>query len=487
MAKWTADDISQALGLTIKGKINFEALGISIDSRTLKDGEIFLAIQGENFDGHDYLQDALEKGAAGFIISKNPPEFLKDCSYFIVADTLDSLWKLARYARKRCKGKIIAVTGSAGKTTTKEWFAKILGQFGSTVFSPESYNNHWGVPLSLTKLDEDTRFGIFEVGMNHEGEIEPLSKLVRPDAALVTAITEAHIGYLRDIKTTAYEKSKIFSGLVEKGFAVLNASSLCSEFLAEEASLYTNTIIEVGKNKENHVQLVSYSEDLDNYQTEVHIQVMGEGSYQYTVPLIGEHFVMNTVMIFSVLYFLGLESFLSQTKETLIKEILTGMEKLIPISGRGVRHTIRLINDKSVTLIDDSYNAHPTSMQIGLKTFGKLNFPKSRRIAVLGEMLELGENSEAFHHDLLPFVYEAGIGLVYACGPLMKNLYDFLPPSLQGAYKDNADDLWQILLNDLENGDIVYIKGSKGSKVYTIANRLLFQSQDLQPSSLEVA
>ena len=479
MSKWGVTDIMQALDLISEGSIEFEATGISIDSRTIKPGEIFVAVQGDSFDGHDFLQAALKKGATAFIISQSPPDFLKSHTYFVVPDTLQALRQLADYSRSQSKAKVIAITGSAGKTTTKEWLAQTLGTFGSTVYSPASYNNHFGVPLSLASLEKNTAFGVFEIGMNHEGEIEPLSHLVQPDIAIITTIADSHIGYLKSVSKIAAEKSTIFAGLKQGGTAILNYDNDYFDFLAEAATSYgAGKIVKVGQKQGADVRLMSsnYNPATDTTLVEVHVN---QKPIKYALSLVGDHYVINSLMVLAAADCLGLDL------NKAVKEI----EHLKPIGGRGQKHTVCIAPDKTITLIDDAYNAQPSSMQAGLMALAQFpsSLPTSRHIAVLGEMRELGEESETFHRDLLPFIQNANIELLFACGAHMKLLLDALPSAQQGGYSEQAEDLWQPLLDSLQNGDIVFIKGSKSTRVSILVHRLLSLHQDVLSSQLEVA
>ncbi len=475
MSKWGVTDIMQALGLVSTGQIEFEATGISIDSRTLKPGEIFVAVQGDSFDGHEFLQAAFNRGAAGFIISQSPPDFLKNHTYFVVPDTLKALRQLATYSRARSKAKVVAITGSAGKTTTKEWLAQTLGAFGSTVYSPASYNNHVGVPLSLASLNEDTAFGVFEIGMNHEGEIEPLARLVQHDIAIITTIAESHIGHLKTLDKIAAEKATIFAGLKQDGTAILNYDNDYFDFLARVATGYgAGKIVKVGQKQGSDVHLVRHGYDSKTDTTLVEAHVNGN-PVQYKLSLVGDHYVMNSLMVLATANCLGLN----------LDKVVKELENLKPIGGRGQKHTVCIAPNKTITLIDDAYNAQPSSMQAGLTALTQL--PSGRRIAVLGEMRELGDDSATFHKDLLPFVQRANVDLLFACAGDMKLLLDCLPSAQQGGYSEQAEDLWKPLLDSLQNGDIVFIKGSKSTRVSILVHRLLSLHQDVLSSQLEVA
>lgn len=476
MAIWHTVDILQALNL--KGDVSspFQATGISIDTRTLKPGDLFIALKGENFDGHDFLEQAFEKGASGVIISQEPPNFLVNHTYFKVSDPLKALQQLGQYARSRSSAKVIAVTGSAGKTTTKEWLAQVLGSFGSTVFSKASYNNHLGVPLSLAQLEPDTQFGVFEVGMNHGGEIEPLSQLIQPDIAIITTISEAHLGYFDSIEAIAEEKSNIFKGLKPGGTTILNHDNPFYEFFAHKAQHHgAKRILSVGQKKGSYIQLIEACYDDSCHQTLVKFK-MGEDILTYSLDLVGEYYVINSLMVLAATKALGLD----------LDHSIEAVQTLKPIAGRGQRYTLCLTPGKTITLIDDAYNAHPTSMKSGLSSLAQIQ-SSGRKIVVLGEMRELGDKADCYHKELIPLLNEAGVDLIFATGPCLKPVFDAFLPQQQGAFQENALDLWQPLLESLRDGDTVFIKGSNGTKVYTLVHKLLSLHQDVLSSHLDVA
>ena len=475
MVKWQARDIIKALNLKGGVSLSFQATGISIDSRTLKPGEIFIAIQGGTFDGHHFIKDAIDKGAAGVIISQPPPVLLTDYTYFVVPDTLQALTQLGQYARQRSAAQVIAITGSAGKTTTKEWLAHILRNFGSTVFSKDSYNNQFGVPLSLSNLEPHSTFGVFEVGMNHGGEIEPLTKLIQPHVAIITTITEAHLGYFQSLDSIAEEKAKIFTGLQPDGTVILNYNSPYFDLLSQRAKEYgAKTLISVGTTKGADIQLLDSRYDATVHKTWIQIKIYDQ-VLSYSLAALGEHYILNSLMVLAATYTLGLD----------LEKALQAIEHLQPLAGRGHRHTICLGPDKTITLIDDAYNAHPASMKLGLESFSQIHLP-GRRIAVLGEMRELGDKSAAYHQELIPLLEQANVDLIFATGAYLKPVFDAFPTRKQGAFAEDAEALWQPLIDSLEDGDVVFIKGSNGTKVYTLVHKFLSLNQDVLSSQLGV-
>ncbi|MBY0463110.1 MAG: UDP-N-acetylmuramoyl-tripeptide--D-alanyl-D-alanine ligase [Alphaproteobacteria bacterium] len=457
MATWKADDIANALDLITTGS-DFCATGVSIDSRTIKPGELYVAIKGDSLDGHNFVKDAFSKGASGVVVSDLSPD-LAGKTYFLVDDTLKALHHLAAYARSKTTAKIVGITGSVGKTTTKEWLAHVLASFGKTTFSKESYNNHWGVPLSLASLENDTDFGVFEIGTNNPGEIAPLSKLVEPDIAVITTIAEGHIGNFSSIDQIAIEKAEIFSGLKAGGTVILNFDNPQFEKLKTSAlSKGITTILSVGKSRGADVQLLEYKENSLEYTSSITAEIKGK-NLQYQLPLIGEHYAFTSLIVLACVDQLNLSLDKAAKALTTIK----------PIRGRGLQQKITLLNGISITLIDDAYNANPASMKAGLNVLASLT-TKGKKIAVLGEMLELGEKTPEYHRDLVDAIKQAGANLVFGTGAGMQHLFDALPKDLQGNFELKAEALIPYLLPHLQDGDIVFVKGSKGSKVSRIVD-----------------
>lgn len=465
MATWKANDIVQALDL-IATDADLCATGISIDTRTLKSGDLYIAIKGDNLDGHDFVKDAFAKGASAVVVSSLSSD-LEGKSFFLVDDTLQALKALGAYARSQTAARVIGITGSVGKTTAKEWLGHVLASFGKIIFSKESYNNHWGVPLSLADLEDDTQFGVFEIGTNNPGEIEPLARLVRPDIAIITNIAEGHIGHFDSLDQIAEEKAEIFSGLKENGTAILNYDNPQFELLKTLAQKKgAETIISVGKTKGADVQLLEYQEDPFNYTSSITAEIKGK-KLQYQLPMIGEHYAFTSLLVLACADQLGLS--LDIATKTLLA--------IKPIRGRGLQQKVTLLNGVSITLIDDAYNANPASMKAGLNVLASLTLAttKAKKIAVLGEMLELGDKTPEYHRNLNDAVKQAGVNLVFATGAGMQHLFDALPKELQGKFELKADTLISHILPHLQEGDIVFVKGSKGSKVSRVVDYFLSQ------------
>jgi UDP-N-acetylmuramoyl-tripeptide--D-alanyl-D-alanine ligase len=460
---WTGDEVMTALGLrAVSGE--FSISGISIDTRTLEPGNLFIAIEGENFDGHRFVQDSFAKGAAGVIVEENKNiQFQPGQTYFTVPDTTVALQQLGAYARKRSDARVIAITGSAGKTTTKEWLGKVLSNFGETVYSKASLNNHWGVPLSLCELRHNSDFGVFEIGMNHGGEIEPLTKIVNPSIAIITTIAEAHIGHLGSLDAIALEKSQILKGFSDGGVAILNADNPYFEFLKKQAlDCGAVRVIGVGRSPNAEVILMSYDEASDGSHVNINASILGE-FINYQTPLLGEHFAYNSLMVLTVAKILDLT----------LSHAVSGFSRLTPIKGRGVTYALTLNNGQTINLVDDAYNANPVSMRAGLLTFKSFTRHANRRIVVLGDMLELGDMSKAAHEGLLSTLEEVNPSMVFTVGTEMRALYDVLPSDFTTYHFDNAEELTKVIANYIEDGDSIYVKGSKGSCVSRVVDMFL--------------
>jgi UDP-N-acetylmuramoyl-tripeptide--D-alanyl-D-alanine ligase len=463
MKLWTGEEIMAALQLCAVSN-DFRATGISIDTRTLKPGNMFIAIEGPTHDGHGYVDEAFAKGAAGVIIQEAKQHLIKPGqTFFAVPHTTQALHQLGAFARMRSDACVVAVTGSAGKTTTKEWLGRVLTTFGSTVYSPASFNNHWGVPLSLTALKATTDYGVFEIGMNNGGEIEPLTRIVQPHIAIITTIGEAHIGHLGSLHSIAQEKAHIFKGLQKGGVAIINADIPHVNYLKEQAlAAGAAQVVSVGQNGSADVQLISYAPSSDNRAAFITARVLGE-VVSFSLPFIGLHFAYNSLMVLAVIKLLELP----------LGVACTAMGRLAPVQGRGARYKVTFGDGRRIELMDDAYNANPASMRVGLETFAAMAQNAGRRIAILGEMLELGEASEAYHKGLLPDLIKAGVDCVFTVGEGMAPLFESLPLEMQGAHGTKVSHILPHVLDALQHGDSVFIKGSKGSGVAAIVDAVL--------------
>lgn len=465
MKLWTGEEIMAALQLCAVSN-DFRATGISIDTRTLKPGNIFVAIEGPTHDGHAYVDEAFAKGAAGIVINEAKQHLIKPGqTFFAVPDTTQALYQLGAFARTRSDACVVAITGSAGKTTTKEWLGRVLTTFGNTVYSPASLNNHWGVPLSLTALKATTDYGVFEIGMNNGGEIEPLTRITQPHIAIITTIGEAHIGHLGSLDNIAQEKAHIFKGLPQGGVAILNADIPHFAYLKEQALAAGATqVVGVGQSPGADVQLISYEPSSDNRAAFIMARILGE-VVTFSLPFIGLHFACNSLMVLAVIKLLELP----------LGVACTAMGRLAPVQGRGARYKVSFADGRRIELMDDAYNANPASMRVGLETFAAMAQSASRRIAIVGEMLELGEASDAYHKGMLPHLIQAGVDCVFTVGEGMAPLFESLPEEMKGAHGIKAGDILPHVLKALQHGDSVFVKGSKGSNVAAIVDAILSQ------------
>jgi UDP-N-acetylmuramoyl-tripeptide--D-alanyl-D-alanine ligase len=437
MTLWTAAELVEATGGALSRP--FDADGLSIDTRTLAQGELFVALQGEGRDGHAFVRDALAKGASGAMVHADSPG-----PVLRVDDTLAGLTRMGGYARWRFGGRLVAVTGSVGKTTTKEMLRLVLSAFGPTHAAVASYNNHWGVPLTLARMPRDAAFGVAEIGMNHVGEIAPLARLARPHVAVITTVAKAHVGHLGSIEAIADEKASIMSGLEPGGIAVLPAD--CVELPRLRAGAGEATVLTFGADAEADVRLVHLEADADG--SLIHVDLLGHtASLRLNAP--GQHMAMNALATLAVVTALGLEP----------ARAIEVLETFEPLTGRGARREIP-VGCGTALLLDESYNGNGASMRAALDVL-RLQ-PARRRIAVLGDMLELGDEGPAEHRALAEAVV-ASVDCLFTCGPLMHGLFDAVPDAVRGFHTVNAAALAPVVAKALRRGDAVLVKGSLGS------------------------
>jgi UDP-N-acetylmuramoyl-tripeptide--D-alanyl-D-alanine ligase len=454
-ALWTAANIASATAGNATG--DWVASGVSIDSRSVATGDLFVALKGPSFDGHSFVSAALSTGAAGALIDRRPPDLANDAPVVEVGDTLQGLECLGIAARARTQAKIVAVTGSVGKTGTKEALRAALSPLGKTTASASSFNNHWGVPLSLARMPKESDFGVFEIGMNHPGEITPLSQMVRPDVSIITTVAPAHIEFFGSIEAIADAKAEIFKGMTG-GVAVLNRDNEMFDRLAAAATIQgIDRIYSFGASNDADARMISYAPDRQGSNVEARV---GGKRIGYRLNLPGRHHVMNSLAVFAAIDALDED----------LAEAARGISNLKPLTGRGARHDIR-IGDGRFSVIDESYNANPASMAASIEALGQ--FPASRRIAVLGEMRELGANSAQYHLDLAKPLIDSNIDLVFACGDLNEALVASLPTSMQGGHAESSDRLLPLMMPVVASGDAVMVKGSLASGMRTVVDGLI--------------
>jgi UDP-N-acetylmuramoyl-tripeptide--D-alanyl-D-alanine ligase len=464
-ALWTRDDLEAATG----GRLIGEARpigGASIDTRTLQPGDLFFAVRGEARDGHDFVADALERGAGAAVVSQvRAADLSAQGPVLAVPDSgadpvLTAMIRLGGAARARTDAQVVAVTGSVGKTGTKEALRHVLEGQGETHASAASYNNHWGVPLTLARMPRTTRYGVFEIGMNHPAEIVPLTAQVRPDIALITTVEPVHIEHFASISAIADAKGEIFSGLEPGGVAIINRdSALYDRLLAHARASRAGRVVSFGEHPDADVraQTIVLRPDL----SVVDAVVMGH-PVTYKLGTAGRHTALNSLGVMAVIHALGAD----------LAEAALSLAGLAPPVGRGERTALE-IDGGTAYLVDESYNANPASVRAAIATLAGIETgPRGRRIAVLGDMLELGAASPDLHRGLAEAIEAARIDLVFASGPLMRNLFEALPVSRRGGVADTAADLIEPLTRNLRSGDAVMVKGSNGSRMGRIVEVL---------------
>jgi UDP-N-acetylmuramoyl-tripeptide--D-alanyl-D-alanine ligase len=456
---WTLREIVAATGGSCLGDAATPVTGLSIDTRSLAQGEGFLAIRGPNRDGHSFVVAALGSGAACAIVDGRFPPGDEE-RLVRVGDTLEALNTLGRAGRARATDTtVIAVTGSVGKTGTKEALRLTLGPSGSVYASVKSFNNHWGVPLSLANMPKDVRFGVFEIGMNHAGEIDVLTRLVRPHIAIITTVAPVHLGFFRSVEDIADAKAEIFHRLEPRGTAIINRDNPHYERLKRHAEEHGVRIVSFGEAEGADARVLDV--DLKPDRSEVRADILGETlSYRLGAP--GRHLVQNSLAVLAAVKLAGAD----------LAAAARALAALRAQAGRGGR-ILFPGKEGNIAVIDESYNANPASMRAALATLGLT--PRNefkRRVAVLGDMLELGIQGPKLHQELAEVVDGAGVDVVFACGELMGSLYQALPAGRRGAYAKTAEELAPLLTAGVGPGDVIMVKGSLGSRMGTLVEAL---------------
>ncbi len=459
---WTVDAVASAMDAERGGPLPQAVTGISIDSRTIEAGEAFFAIAGDAHDGHDFVAGALKSGAGLAVVSAcRRADFPAEAPLLVVRDVLDGLRDLARAARARSEARIVAVTGSVGKTSTKEALALALGANGETHASRASFNNHWGVPLSLARLPETAHYGVFEIGMNHAGEITPLVALVRPHVAVITTVEPVHLEFFPSVEAIADAKAEIFSGVDPGGAALLNGDNPHYGRLRRRArTAGIENIHSFGTGLRADARLVTCA--LQSDSSTVEAKIFGQ-PITYKIGAPGRHLVMNSLAVLAAATLAGAD----------LARSALALARQAPAMGRGTRMTLASPSGP-VLLIDESYNANPTSMRAALALLGQaLIGATGRRIAVLGDMLELGATGGALHRDLVDPIRDNGIDLVYCAGSLMAALWQALPATRRGGYASSAAELEQQVIGAVRGGDAIMVKASAGTRMAPIVKALV--------------
>ena len=455
---WTSEQAADATGG--QNRAPWQASGLSIDSRNLKPGDLFVALAGPNFDGHDFITAALEAGAAGVMAHRLPEGLASDAPLLLVGDTLDALTALGIAGRARSKAKLAGVTGSVGKTGCKEALRLCLSDQAATTASAASLNNHWGVPLSLARMPPDATYGVFEIGMNHPGEISVLTRMVRPQVALITTIEPAHTAFFDSVADIADAKAEIFEGMEPDGVAVLNRDNPFFPVLVERALQQgLQRIIAFGRHGEADARLIDYSPGPAGNRISA---LIGGAQIDYWIAMPGQHWVLNSLAVLATVQALGAD----------VPRAAASLGQVQALDGRGKQHKLALAGGE-LLLIDDSYNANPTSMKAAFEVLGGIApAPGGRRIAVLGDMLELGPTARELHASLAGPLTQAGVDLVFSCGENMAALHEALPKALRGRHTATSSDLIAAVTDAVAAGDTVLIKGSLGSRMAVLVNAL---------------
>ncbi|MEP2534204.1 UDP-N-acetylmuramoyl-tripeptide--D-alanyl-D-alanine ligase [Shimia sp.] len=453
MSLWTSDAAAQATNG--RATCDWVCDGVSIDTRTLQPGDLFVALTAAR-DGHEFVAQALENGAGAALVSRVPDGMPADAPLLIVDDVLAGLEALGQAGRARTDARVVAVTGSVGKTSTKEMLRAMLSGQGRTHASVASYNNHWGVPLTLARMPADTEFAVIEIGMNHPGEISPLAQIARPHVALITTVAAVHLEAFENVEGIAREKAALFDGMDRDGVAIFNADLDTTDILRSRADKLGMQAIEFGRAASEWVlRDVRLSGD-----TTV-AQARAQGTQLvFKIQSAGAHFAMNALGALAAVDALGAD----------LAMATSDLGRWAPYSGRGVRETIWLDpveTDRTLDLIDDAYNANPTSLGAALDVLaaaqpvdGVGRIGKGRRIAFVGDMKELGPQENAMHAALATHTAMQAIDVVHCVGPLMQHLHNALPTDKRGLWVETSTELAGQVHNLVDAGDCLLAKGS---------------------------
>ncbi len=457
---WTPDAMAAAMQARPEGALPSAVTGLSIDTRTLQAGDAFFALTDAR-DGHDFVEAALQAGASLAVVAAGKRAMLpNDAPLLVVPDVLEALRALGRAARARSSAKVIGVTGSVGKTGTKEALRLALSADGETHASAKSYNNHWGVPLSLALCPLGARYAVFEMGMNHAGEITPLTALVRPHVAIITTVEPVHLEYFGSVEKIADAKAEIFAGVEPGGAAILNRGNPQYARLrraAEKAGIAR--IASFGEHAEADARLIRCA--LKPASSAVQARILGhEVTYKLGAP--GRHLVLNSLAVLAATVIAGADLALAAL----------ALSHWRAAEGRGSRIDLQWPGGRAL-LIDESYNANPASMRAAIALLGQAEIgPRGRRIAVLGDMLELGPEAAALHRGLAEPLAANAVDLVFCAGSAMRSLWQALPSARQGGYAEDAGKLEPQVVEAIGDGDAVMVKGSLGSRMSPIVKAL---------------
>jgi UDP-N-acetylmuramoyl-tripeptide--D-alanyl-D-alanine ligase len=459
-ALWTSGEVAQALGAVIAAP--FEANGVTFDSRAVGKGDLFFALKGETTDGHGFVAEAMKRGAAAAVVSRDVEN--AGGTLIRVSDTLKALEGLGRAARRRSKARIASVTGSVGKTSTKDALRAMLSAQAPTSASTASFNNHVGVPISLARLPREARYGVFEIGMNHPGEIEPLARQVEAHVGVVTNVGPAHIGFMGSEEAIADEKACLFAGMAQGAVAVLNRDGKHYERLAGHARHFgVPRIVAFGRGETADARLVSCN--LQDSGSDVVALIQGR-RIEYRLGAAGEHWVLNSIAALAVAEALGAD----------VEQAAASLAGITASPGRGARRFLKF-GTGTVELLDESYNGNPMSVRAMLAILARTEPAKGgRRLLALGDMRELGEGADAYHAGLADAVAASGATQVFLCGPHMEELWRKLEPAQRGVHRPDSMALAGVVAAALRAGDVIAVKGSLGSKMKHVVDAILAAS-----------
>jgi UDP-N-acetylmuramoyl-tripeptide--D-alanyl-D-alanine ligase len=459
-ALWTSDEVARALGAVIAAP--FEANGVTFDSRAVGKGDLFFALKGETTDGHGFVAEAMKRGAAAAVVSRDVEN--TGGTLIRVPDTLKALEGLGRAARRRSKARIASVTGSVGKTSTKDALRTMLSAQAPTSASTASFNNHVGVPISLARLPREARYGVFEIGMNHPGEIEPLARQVEAHVGVVTNVGPAHIGFMGSEEAIADEKACLFAGMAQGAVAVLNRDGKHYERLAGHARRFgVSRIVGFGRGGTADARLVSCG--LQDSGSDVVALIHGR-RIEYRLGAAGEHWVLNSIAALAVVEALGAD----------VEQAAASLAGVTASPGRGARRFLKF-GTGTVELLDESYNGNPMSVRAMLAILARTEPAKGgRRLLALGDMRELGEGADAYHAGLADAVSASGATQVFLCGPHMEALWRKLEPAQRGVHRPDSMALAGEVAAALRPGDVIAVKGSLGSKMKHVVDAILAAS-----------
>ncbi|MBV8393295.1 MAG: UDP-N-acetylmuramoyl-tripeptide--D-alanyl-D-alanine ligase [Alphaproteobacteria bacterium] len=440
----------------------FEANGVAFSSRDVVKGDLFFALAGETTDGHAYAADALKRGAAAAVVSRDVPD--AEGNLVRVNDTMEALRALGRAGRQRSRARIASVTGSVGKTSTKDALRAMLSAQAPTSASTASFNNHVGVPISLARLPREAAYGVFEIGMNHPGEIEPLARLVEAHVGVITNVEAAHIGYMGSEEAIADEKASLFAGMRPGAVAVLNRDNRHYERMVKTArALGVSRVVGFGRSDAAEARLLAC--DLHDSGSDVVALIHGS-RIEYRLGAAGEHWVLNSLAALAVVEALGAD----------LARAAASLAEVKASPGRGARRRLAFGNG-TVELLDESYNANPASVRAMLAVLARTEPAQgSRRLLALGDMRELGEGADGYHAGLADAVAASGATQVFLCGPHMKALWERLAAGQRGVYRPDSAALAPDVASALRAGDVIAVKGSLGSKMKYVVDAILAAS-----------